>query len=275
MIEIPEAANLSRQLTGRFTGKKIASVVAGFSPHKFAWYYGDRASYADLTVGKVFRDARAVGGMVEGAAADVRLLFSEGASLRFVAAGAAPPKKHQFLLTFADRTGLVASIQMYGGVGVYRRGQNENAYYLVSQKKPSPLTSDFDAAYFDALFDEPGVEKLSAKAFLATEQRVPGLGNGVLQDILFRAQVNPKTRVRALGAQQRGKLFKAVKQTLQAMADLGGRDTELDLDGRPGGYATIMSRKNVGKPCPCCGTAIRKEAYMGGSVYFCPACQPA
>jgi formamidopyrimidine-DNA glycosylase len=52
-----------------------------------------------------------------------------------------------------------------------------------------------------------------------------------------------------------------------------GRDTELDLDGAPGGYATIMSRKNVGKPYPSCGNAIEKAACMGGSVYFCPACQ--
>lgn len=274
MIEIPEAVNLSRQLTERFGGKKIVSVVAGSSPHKFAWYYGDRDSYARLVAGRVFRDARAVGGMVEGAAADVRLLFSEGASLRFLASEASPPKKHQFLMTFADGTALVASIQMYGGVGIFPKGWNDNPYYLISKEKPSPLAEKFDEAYFSALFEAPGIEKLSAKALLATEQRVPGLGNGVLQDILFRAGIHPKVKVGAIGAPQRKKLFKAVKQTLRGMTDRGGRDTELDLDGKPGGYATIMSRHNIGKPCPSCGTAIEKTAYLGGSVYFCPACQP-
>jgi formamidopyrimidine-DNA glycosylase len=273
MIEIPEAVSLARQLTERLAGKKIASIVTGQSPHKFTWYYGDRDSHPGLAVGKVFRDARAVGGMVEGAAADVRFLFSEGASLRFCPAGISLPKKHQFLMTFADGTALVASIQMYGGVGVFRKGQNDNPYYLVSQEKPSPLGEKFDEAYFNTLLEVTDTARLSAKALLATEQRVPGLGNGVLQDILFNARVHPKTKVGALSASRRKRLFEAVKQTLRMMTDRGGRDTEFDLDGKPGGYVTIMSRKNVGKPCPSCGAAIEKAAYMGGSVYYCPVCQ--
>lgn len=36
MIEIPEAVSLSRQLTETIGGKKIAGVIAGLSPHKFA-----------------------------------------------------------------------------------------------------------------------------------------------------------------------------------------------------------------------------------------------
>ncbi|MFA6873005.1 MAG: zinc finger domain-containing protein, partial [Bacteroidaceae bacterium] len=27
------------------------------------------------------------------------------------------------------------------------------------------------------------------------------------------------------------------------------------------------------QPCPRCGNQIRKEAYMGGSIYYCPTCQ--
>ena len=46
------------------------------------------------------------------------------------------------------------------------------------------LQSDFwDWAYFDILFDEV-TPKLSTNGFLASEPRIPGLGNGVLQDIL-------------------------------------------------------------------------------------------
>lgn|GEM_PF-2077218 len=36
------------------------------------------------------------------------------------------------------------------------------------------------------------------KAFLATEQRIPGLGNGVLQDILWTARIHPKLHKCAL-----------------------------------------------------------------------------
>ena len=57
------------------------------------------------------------------------------------------------------------------------------------------------------------------------------------------------------------------------MVERGGRDTERDLFGKTGGYQTQMSKNTVGKPCLRCGETIVKEAYMGGSVYYCPHCQ--
>jgi formamidopyrimidine-DNA glycosylase len=58
------------------------------------------------------------------------------------------------------------------------------------------------------------------------------------------------------------------------MLDKGGRDTETDLFGEKGGYHTILSKNTYGQPCPKCGGEIIKENYMGGSVYYCPSCQP-
>ena len=54
----------------------------------------------------------------------------------------------------------------------------------------------------------------------------------------------------------------------------GGRSTEKDLYGDPGGYQTILSRATDGAPCPACGTPITHLAYLGGRVYVCPTCQP-
>ncbi len=53
----------------------------------------------------------------------------------------------------------------------------------------------------------------------------------------------------------------------------GGRDTETDLFGMKGGYASILSRNTVGTACPRCGGTIAREAYLGGNVYYCPGCQ--
>jgi formamidopyrimidine-DNA glycosylase len=61
---------------------------------------------------------------------------------------------------------------------------------------------------------------------------------------------------------------------LQAMVSQGGRDTETDLFGQPGGYQTVLSKNTVDKPCPVCAALIKKEAYLGGSIYYCPGCQP-
>ena len=70
------------------------------------------------------------------------------------------------------------------------------------------------------------------------------------------------------------RLYHAVTQTLLEMTLKGGRDTERDLFGCSGGYRTILSAKTKDQPCPVCGGKIRREAYLGGNVYYCPNCQP-
>lgn len=68
-------------------------------------------------------------------------------------------------------------------------------------------------------------------------------------------------------------MYNSLKDALSDMMVQGGRDTEQDLFGNAGGYKTILSKKTVDKPCPICNTIIKKEAYLGGSIYYCPSCQ--
>jgi len=273
MLEIPESTTIARQLNQTIKGKFIRYVVANASPHRFAFYSGDPAGYHSLLYGKEIGRAEAVGGLVEIQAGDARLLFGDGANLRFFPAGAAVPVKHQLQLEFDDSSSMVCTVQMYGGLWADHEGENDNPYYLVAREKPSPLTGNFDGPYFTQLLE--GVKQnLSVKAFLATEQRIPGLGNGVLQDILFNAKINPRSRLEKLTSGEKSALFESLKQTLSDMTARGGRDTEKDLFGQTGGYATMMSAGKLGEPCPGCGGAVVKQAYMGGSVYYCPVCQP-
>jgi formamidopyrimidine-DNA glycosylase len=273
MIEIPEAETLSRQLKETVNGKRIAGVVAGLSPHKFAWYHGDPKDYDVLLRGKTIDTATAYGGMVEMRAGDAVVLFSDGVVLRFHTRDEPRPKKHQLLIEFEDGTAISASVQMYGGLWCFKEGEFQNPYYDAARSKPSPLSEEFDRAYFDHLINADEVQKLSAKAFLATEQRIPGLGNGVLQDILYTAKIHPKRRIDTLTDDERNTLFQSVKSVLKEMTAQGGRDTTKDLFGRPGGYSTRLSQTSLDKPCPVCGGSIVKQAYMGGSIYFCDGCQ--
>lgn len=272
MIELPEAVVLVKQINGAICGKSIRDVIANRSPHKLAWYCGDPQDYKALLTGKRISEATSYGGQVEIAAGNARILFSDGVNLRYFEKNESLPGKHQLLLEFDDGSSLVGSVQMYGGLSAFSEGKNDNKYYLVAKEKPSPLTDRFDESYFTTLFDQD-TARLSLKAFLATEQRVPGLGNGVLQDILFNARMHPKKKTGSLSAADRRLLFASLRTTLQEMVACGGRDTENDLLGEAGGYRTKLSRNTAGQPCPACGTPIRKEAYMGGSIYYCAGCQ--
>jgi formamidopyrimidine-DNA glycosylase len=272
MIELPEATVLARQINKAVVGKRIRDVIAGRTPHKLAWYFGDPQEYKDLLVGKSISGATSYGGQVEIVAGEAKLVFSDGVNLRYFNKGAKLRDKHQLLLEFHDGSSLIGWVQMYGGLSAFQERRNDNRYYLVAKEKPSPLSGDFDESYFKSLFDQ-GTAKLSLKAFLATEQRIPGLGNGVLQDILFNAKMHPKKRAGTLSFGDQQVLFGSVKNTLSEMAAKGGRDTENDLLGKPGGYGTRLSKNTVGQPCPVCGTLIKKEAYLGGSIYYCAGCQ--
>lgn len=273
MMEIPEAAVIAHQLNETVKGKKITKVVAEFSPHKLTWYHGDPKAYPDMLGGKTITEAYPLGGTLEIRAEDAYIALSEGANLTFLPPGLPSPQKHQLLLRFDDDSLLFVSVQMYGGILCFRMDEETNPYYLGAKSKPSPLLDAFDRAYFDAILASGGGKKLSAKALLATEQRVPGLGNGVLQDILYNAKIHPRRDTASLNAQEVDALFASVKDTLEEMADKGGRDTERDLFGVQGGYITKCSKLTVGKPCGICGGSIVKAAFLGGSIYFCPSCQ--
>jgi formamidopyrimidine-DNA glycosylase len=273
MLELPEAVVLAEQISNDLNGKRIINVYANRSPHKFAWFYGDPQDYQNLLIEKSIESAVSYGGMVEITAGKARIVFSDGVNLRYFAADEKLPAKHQLQIEFEDSSSLVGSVQMYGGLWVFPDGQFDNRYYEIAREKPSPLKDRFGYEYFASLLPGEKLKSLSAKAFLATEQRIPGLGNGVLQDILWTARIHPKRKMTALSDEELHNVFNAVKSVLNEMVAGGARDTERDLYGFPGGYQTILSKNTAGMPCPACGTAINKEPYMGGSIYYCQLCQ--
>ncbi len=273
MLELPEAVTISQQITTILIGKKIAQVISVQSPHKLAWYAGDPLDYPALLEGKTIDSARSIGGMIEVSLQGLFLLFSDGLNLRFHETDKKLPKKHQLLIEFNDATFLSAVVQMYGGLCCFQKGGYDNEYYQAAMAKPSPLSEDFSLTYFQQLLTTVKSTKLSTKAFLATEQRIPGLGNGVLQDILFNAQIHPKRKMNTLSKEEQKTLYQSIKDTLKEMSEKGGRDTEKDLYGNIGSYQTRLSKNTAGNPCFKCQTPIEKSSYMGGSIYICPVCQ--
>ncbi|MCL2812775.1 MAG: endonuclease VIII [Clostridia bacterium] len=275
MNELPESVNLAQQLQDTVVGKRIQTARANASPHGFAWYWGDPELYPAMLEGRALQGAETHGMYIELLLeGDMQVAYNDGINLRYHAPGAKRPEKHQLILEFNDGSALTASVQMYGGLMAFPVGaMDEDKYYRASHDKPSPLTDAFNAAYFGSILSDAS-PKLSAKALLATEQRVPGLGNGVLQDILFNAGIHPKRKVSTLSSGECDAIFGSVKQTLADMRAKGGRDVEKDLFGQPGGYQTRLSNKTAKFPCVVCGAAIVRQAYLGGNVYFCPVCQP-
>lgn len=272
MIELPEAVTLGRQINETLSGKTITDVFNANSPHKFTFFYGDPLSYKQLLTGKKIITAQGYGIFVDIMLGnDIRLSFNDGVNLNYGTETCQIPAKYQLLLTFDDETFLAFTVAMYGGIAIYE-GKFDNKYYAKSVESISPLSDAFDMDYFENLVANEK-KNISVKALLATEQRIPGIGNGALQDILFNASLNPKRKILSLSSDEKRNLFHAIKETLRAMLEGGGRNTENNLFGK-GSYKTLMSKNTYNHPCPKCGHSITKENYMGGTVYYCSHCQP-
>ncbi len=272
MIELPEAMARAQELKTHLAGKTVARVLPPSVPHKFCWFNGDVEQYQPLLAGQTVQEAVGFGIFVEIRFTAGRCLcFNDGVNVRLWPSMEAAPAKYQLLLAFTDGAVLTLTVAMYGGI-ICHQQDYDNEYYQSSQQKPSPLSDEFNSSYFDQLLADVKANT-SAKAFLATKQRIPGLGNGVLQDILLLARVHPKRPVGSLSPLERKRLFQCVTGVLAQMTVRGGRDTEKDLFGQPGGYRTQLSKNTLAQGCPQCGGELVKETYLGGTVYYCPHCQ--
>jgi formamidopyrimidine-DNA glycosylase len=277
MIELPEATTIARQITEELRGKKVESGNRGNSPHKFAFYNHTPEEYEAILKGKTVGAAVGQGSLIWlTMEPDYFLTLGDGGErILFHKDESTLPKKYQLLLHFVDGSYLTVTVQGWGFAQLLHKSEIEGKWGCNRGRKAvSPVSDEFTYEYFRGLFNE--LEKddpRSAKFFIISKPGVWGVGNGYLQDILFRAKVHPRKRCVDLTDKEKKALYEAIKTTLKQAVELGGRDTEYDLYNHPGRYEKILDSKQVGKPCPECGTPIEKQSYLGGAIYFCPKCQ--
>jgi len=277
MIELPEALVIAQQMNGELKGKRIASGIRGNAPHKFAFYNRPPEDYEAILRGKTMGQAIEHGSLIWASVEPdyVLVLGGGGERILFHRSEDTLPKKHQLMLHFQDDTHLTVTVQGWGFVQLFHQSEivGQRGYHL-GRKGISPLGAEFTFEYFQGLFRELEQEDpRSIKFFMISKPGIWGVGNGCLQDILFRAKIHPRRRCIDITESERRALHEAIKQTLKRAVELGGRDSERDLYNQPGGYRRILDSRNVGQPCPECGMTIEKTQYLGGASYFCPRCQ--
>ena len=275
MIELPEALVIARQMNEALTGKRIERGHRGNAPHKFAFASGSSKEYEtilqDKTVGKSWAHGNSILTAIE--PGHTLVLGGGGERILFHPRELKLPKKHHLWLSFADGTALTVSVQGWGNTLLLSRA-SAGEHRHVQAGRVTPLSDAFTWEHFQALFAQVDPEsKASIKYFIVSEPGVWGIGNGCLQDILFRARIHPRRRAVDVTGPKRRALFDAINTTLQEVVDLGGRESERDLYGERGRYVRLMDSKTAGRPCPTCGTPIAKIQYLGGSCYLCPTCQ--
>jgi formamidopyrimidine-DNA glycosylase len=275
MFELPEIHNLARQVNEELVGKTIRRGRLGNTPHKFVWYNLSHADFERLVEGKTVAEAWAKGKwlFVSLEPGFVLLLGEWGGKVLHHAPGSRVPGKFHLHLLFRDDSFLTATTQMWGAVELRKRGDEESGEY-VRNMRATPTDPDFTFDYFRALVDSlAGGKKRSAKGLLTQDQILPGLGNAIAQDILFRAGLHPKRPISDIGPHEVRLLYDTIVGTVEEVKEKGGRYDEYDLSNNRGGYVRIMDKAALRRPCPGCGGEVLKIQYLGGACYLCPTCQ--
>jgi len=275
MFELPEFVTLAKQMNDTLRGEVVQKGQLGNSPHKFVWYNRDHAEFERLTKGLTVGNARAKGKwlFLPLEPGYVLLMGECGGKILYHSPGEKPPKKYHLYLTFEDGSFLTAITQMWGAYELHEQGQETKREYIKGMRT-TPVDPEFTSEYFYALIDDHACgKKRSAKSLLTQDQLIPGLGNAIAQDILFRARLHPRRAMDDLSSEHRQALYRAIVDTVHEVIEKGGRYDEYDLYNHPGGYIRIMDKNAMGHPCPECGYKVEKFQYLGGACYVCPNCQ--
>lgn len=277
MFELPEILTLAQQMNEVMEGRRIRRGRLGNRPHKFVWYNRTHPEFDELTRGKLVgrASARAKWLFLPLEPGYVLLLGECGGKVLFHSEEASAPKKYHLLLEFDDGTALSATTRMWGAFELYEAGQELQREYI-KDMRPTPTDPEFDFLYFSSLVGRLRTgKKRSVKGLLTQDQLIPGLGNAIAQDIMFRARLHPRMPLTDLVSEQQRQLFEAITSTVAEVIERGGRYDEYDLRGSRGGYQRLMDKQALERPCPNCSGEIVKLQYLGGACYLCPRCQPS
>jgi formamidopyrimidine-DNA glycosylase len=152
-------------------------------------------------------------------------------------------KWHRFGVHFAD-----------GGSFMLRDPRRLGAVELdPDESRLGPDVLTVSAAQLDHAL---GTRTAPVKAVLMDQARVAGLGNLLTDEALWRAAIDPARAARAVDADERRALHRAIRATLRVL-------------GRRGGSHTGDLPRDLDSPCPRDGGALLRRRIGGRTTYSC------
>ena len=154
---------------------------------------------------------------------------------------------------------------------------------LTDEGLPLPV-AHIAADPFDDRYDERAVvAKLKArrsaiKRALLDQSVVSGIGNIYADEALWRAQVHGDRVAADLSRPALRRVLGHAREVMAAALDEGGTSFDrlyVNVNGASGYFERSLAvYGQEGRPCPRCGTLVRRVAFMNRSSHFCPRCQP-
>ncbi|GDY32570.1 bifunctional DNA-formamidopyrimidine glycosylase/DNA-(apurinic or apyrimidinic site) lyase [Gandjariella thermophila] len=116
------------------------------------------------------------------------------------------------------------------------------------------------------------------KRALLDQSLVSGIGNIYADEALWRVELHGRRPTDRLTRSQASALLAATAEVMREALAAGGTSFDalyVNVNGQSGYFdRSLAVYGQAGRPCPRCGTAVRREPFMNRSSFFCPRCQP-
>ena len=111
------------------------------------------------------------------------------------------------------------------------------------------------------------------KSLLLDQSFIAGLGNIYTDEALHLAGIHPLTSSKRLKHSDAGRLLDSIRSVL--MDGIQRNGASIDWVYRGGEYQNnFRVYGRTGKPCPVCGTEIKRLVVGQRGTHICPLCQP-
>jgi formamidopyrimidine-DNA glycosylase len=115
------------------------------------------------------------------------------------------------------------------------------------------------------------------KRALLDQTLVSGIGNIYADEGLWRAGVHYARATDALRGSDVRRVLDSVEEVMRAALVAGGTSFDalyVNVNGASGYFdRSLAVYGQEGRPCPRCGSPVRRDAFMNRSSFTCPACQ--
>ncbi|MBW3604263.1 MAG: bifunctional DNA-formamidopyrimidine glycosylase/DNA-(apurinic or apyrimidinic site) lyase [Actinobacteria bacterium] len=268
MPELPEVESVARQLRRRLVGRRIREVWADPQSR----FVDVHAAAGAQVAGLRRRGKYLLAPLSDGRQATNELVMHLGmtGAFRFRGDGWAPDDYVRATFVLDDAVLDFRDVRRFGRLTVVRAGDYAGIPTL-DDLGPEPLGAHFRPEDFHRALRR---SRMPVKAQLLSQRPVAGVGNIYADEALWQARINP--RARRIGRERAARLWETIREVLAAAIEREGttfRDYQM-VNGRSGRNAGfLVAYGQQGRPCPRCGTALRKITVAGRGTTYCPSCQ--
>lgn len=139
---------------------------------------------------------------------------------------------------------------------------------------PDPLEPAYDQA---DVVRRMKARHVAVKRALLDQRLVSGIGNIYADEALWRARVNGVRDTDSLTRPTLARVLDHAAEVMREALEQGGTSFDalyVNVNGASGYFdRSLAVYGQQGRPCPRCGTPVRREAFMNRSSHYCPRCQ--